>query len=110
MAEQGPLRCAEERVGFDVRGAGSGAETTHFVFDEEFADEGFAEAVDGGQNLLRLQGELEVSGGGIGRSLRGNLRGTSMFWKGNVIAEDVGKSCVSVLAFEGGGAEEHFVD
>lgn len=34
MPEEGPLRGAEERVGFDVRSACAGAESTHFVFDE----------------------------------------------------------------------------
>ena len=45
MAEEGPLGCAEEGVGFDVRGAGAGADAAELVFNEEFADEGFAEAV-----------------------------------------------------------------
>jgi hypothetical protein len=31
---------------FHVRGAGTGAEAAVLVFDEEFADEGFAEARD----------------------------------------------------------------
>ena len=43
MAEERPRGGAEESVRFDVRGAGAGAETAEFVFDEEFADEGFAE-------------------------------------------------------------------
>ena len=45
MAEEGPLGRAEKGVGFHVRGAGAGADAPGFVFDEEFADEGFAEAV-----------------------------------------------------------------
>jgi len=45
VAEEGPGGGAEEGVGFDVGGAGAGAEAAEFVFDEEFADEGFAEAV-----------------------------------------------------------------
>lgn len=45
VSEEGPLGGAEEGVRFDVRGAGSGAEASCFVFDEEFADDGFAEAV-----------------------------------------------------------------
>ena len=32
-------------MGFDIRGAGAGADATGFVFDEEFSDEGFAETV-----------------------------------------------------------------
>ncbi len=44
MAQERPLGVAEERVGFDVRGAGAGADAAEFVFDEQFADEGFAEA------------------------------------------------------------------
>lgn len=44
VAQQGPGGGAEERVGFDVRGAGARAEAAELVFDEEFADEGFAEA------------------------------------------------------------------
>ena len=39
VAEQGPLGGAEEGVGFDVGGAGAGADAAEFVFDEEFADE-----------------------------------------------------------------------
>jgi len=35
---------AEEGVVFHVGGAGTGAETAVLVFDQEFADEGFAEA------------------------------------------------------------------
>jgi len=45
VSEQSPLGGAEEGVRFDVGGAGSGAEASCFVFDEEFADDGFAEAV-----------------------------------------------------------------
>ena len=44
VAQERPLGVAEERVGFDVRGAGAGADAAEFVFDEQFADEGFAEA------------------------------------------------------------------
>lgn len=44
MAEESPLGIAEEGVGFDVGGTGAGADAPEFVFDEEFADEGFAEA------------------------------------------------------------------
>ena len=35
---------AEEGVGFHVGGAGAGADAAEFVFDEKFADEGFAKA------------------------------------------------------------------
>ena len=48
VAEEGPGGGAEEGVRFYVGGAGAGAEAAEFVFDEEFADEGFAEAVRGG--------------------------------------------------------------
>ena len=44
VAQEGPLRGAEEGVGFHIRGAGAGADAAEFVFDEEFANEGFAEA------------------------------------------------------------------
>ena len=44
MAEEGPLGGAKEGVGFHVRGASAGADAAEFVFDKEFADEGFAEA------------------------------------------------------------------
>lgn len=43
VAQQSPLRVAEEGVGFHIGGAGAGADAAEFVFDEEFADEGFAE-------------------------------------------------------------------
>lgn len=33
---------AEEWMGFDVRGTGTGPNAAKLVFDEEFADEGFA--------------------------------------------------------------------
>jgi len=49
MAEESPRGAAEEGVGFHVGGAGAGAESTEFVFDEEFANEGFAEAVSRSQ-------------------------------------------------------------
>ena len=44
VSQEGPGGGAEEGVGFDVGGAGAGAEPAELVFDEEFADEGFAEA------------------------------------------------------------------
>ena len=44
MAEESPLSCAEERVGFHVGGASAGTDAAEFVFDEEFADKGFAKA------------------------------------------------------------------
>lgn len=43
MPEESPLRGAEERVRFDVRSACAGAESTHFVFDEQFSDKRLAE-------------------------------------------------------------------
>lgn len=45
MPQQGPLRAAEEWVRFDVRGAGARADAAELVFDEEFADQGFAETM-----------------------------------------------------------------
>ena len=51
MAQEGPLRGAEEGVGFHIGGAGAGADAAEFVFDEEFADEGFAEARGGGESV-----------------------------------------------------------
>lgn len=47
MAEESPLSCAEERVGFHVGGASAGTDAAEFVFDEEFADKGFAKAAEG---------------------------------------------------------------
>ena len=47
MAEEGPLSRAEERVGFHVGGASAGTDAAKFVFDEEFANEGFAKAAEG---------------------------------------------------------------
>ena len=54
MAEEGPLGGAEEGVGFDVRGAGAGADAALFVFDEEFADKGLAEAVEGRLRISKV--------------------------------------------------------
>ena len=45
------MRSAEEGVGFYIRGAGAGADAAEFVFDEEFADQGFAEARGGGESV-----------------------------------------------------------
>ena len=47
MAEESPLSRAEEWVGFHVGRAGAGTDAAEFVFDEEFADEGLAEAAEG---------------------------------------------------------------
>ena len=44
MPQEGPLCCAEEGVGLDVRGASAGTDAAEFVFYEKFANEGFAEA------------------------------------------------------------------
>lgn len=44
MPDQRPLRRAEEGVRLDVRGAGARAQTAVLVFDEQLADERFAEA------------------------------------------------------------------
>ena len=52
---------------------------------------------------------LLVGEGGRGYSLRDRRR-TRAFWEGHVVSQDVRKRCVSVLAFEGGGPVEHFVD
>jgi hypothetical protein len=49
-------------VGFDVAGAGAGAEAPEFVFDEEFADEGFAEAVKEKTVRLFPAGDLRSGG------------------------------------------------
>jgi len=38
VAQEGPLGCAEEGVGLNVRGTGTGADAAEFVFYEEFAD------------------------------------------------------------------------
>ena len=46
MAEKSPLGCAEERMGFHVGGASAGTDAAEFVFDEEFADKGFAKAAE----------------------------------------------------------------
>lgn len=62
VAQQGPGGGAEEGVGFDVRGAGAGAETAELVFDEEFTDEGFAEA---GGDLVSKGSERGVCKGEI---------------------------------------------
>jgi hypothetical protein len=44
VPDQRPLRRAEEGVRLDVGRAGPRAEASVFVLDEEFADEGFAQA------------------------------------------------------------------
>ena len=43
MPQQGPLRRAKERMGFDIRRAGAGTNAAKFVFDEKLADERLAE-------------------------------------------------------------------
>ena len=45
MSEKGPLRAAEKWMSFYIRGASTRAKTTHLVFDEELADEGFTKAI-----------------------------------------------------------------
>ena len=45
MPKQCPLRGPEEWMSLDIGSTSSGTEAAHFVFDEEFADEGFAESV-----------------------------------------------------------------
>ena len=45
MAQQCPLRCLEECVVLDIGCAATRSETLGFVFDEQFADDVFAEAV-----------------------------------------------------------------
>ena len=45
MSKEGPLRWAKERVSLDIRCARARAKSTHFVFQEEFTDERFAESV-----------------------------------------------------------------
>lgn len=47
MPDQRPLRRPEEGVRLDVGGARASAEAPVLVFDEELADEGFAEAEGG---------------------------------------------------------------
>ncbi len=47
MAEESPLSCAEERVSFHVGCASAGTNAAELVFDEEFADKGFAKAAEG---------------------------------------------------------------
>ena len=61
MAEEGPLGGAEKGVGFYVRSAGARADTALFVFDEEFADERFAEAVEGRWSVSRVLREAHRS-------------------------------------------------
>lgn len=47
MAKESPLCCAEKRVCFHVGGASAGTDAAEFVFNEEFADKGFAKAAEG---------------------------------------------------------------
>ena len=44
MAEESPLGGAEERMGFHIGRACSGTDTAELIFNQEFADEGLAEA------------------------------------------------------------------
>lgn len=44
MTEKSPLGRAEERVGFHIGRAGTGADAAEFILDQEFADKRFAEA------------------------------------------------------------------
>lgn len=96
MPDQSPLRGAEEGMGLDVRGAGAGAQAAVLVFDEELADEGFAEAGVGVSGL--------IDAGMGGWCLLGNLGVSGPFGEGYVVSQDIGKCCVSVLALEWGGA------
>ena len=57
MAQEGPGGGAEEGVELDVGGAGAGAESAEFVFDEEFADEGFAEAVEVKKKIVSMESD-----------------------------------------------------
>jgi hypothetical protein len=61
VAEEGPGDGFEERVAFDVGGTGTGAETAHLVFDEEFADDAFAQT-GGGRLASMLKFRLESRG------------------------------------------------
>ena len=46
MAKERPLGVAEEGVRLHVGGPSTGADAAEFVFDEEFANERFAETVE----------------------------------------------------------------
>lgn len=75
MAQQGPGDGFEEGVGLDVGGAGAGAEAFEFVFDEEFADYGLAEA--GTSTKLGMGfGGGERLGRGMGGKAGERVRGT----------------------------------
>lgn len=42
MAQECPLRCAEEWMRLYIRGTGAGTKATELIFDEEFANERLA--------------------------------------------------------------------
>lgn len=46
MADESPLCCSEEGVGFHIGGTSAGPKAAVLIFDQEFSDEGFAEAID----------------------------------------------------------------
>lgn len=91
VAQERPLGVAEERVGFDVRGAGAGADAAEFVFDEQFADEGFAEAglEVSGQAVYEERNENEVKSeereytlkSAVPRFVRGRALHPSRCWR-----------------------------
>lgn len=92
VAQERPLRVAEERVGFDVRGAGAGADAAEFVFDEEFADEGFAEAglevsrsssvhEERGKNEVKSEERERTLKSAVPRFVRGRALHPSRCWR-----------------------------
>lgn len=90
-------------MSFHVGGAGAGAKTAKFVFDEKFADERFAEAGRGGVSVhVNATGSVWDSLGDVRRA--GALR------EGHVVPQDIRECGVPVLSFKRCCAEQHFVN
>lgn len=104
VAEESPLGVAEKRMGFDVGGAGTGADAAELVFDEEFADERFTETATA--SLVAGRNAAEGREGSILRY----LWCPTLFGEGHLIPQYIGKGGVAILALEGRCAIQHFVD
>ena len=81
MAEESPLSCAEERVGFHVGGASTGADAAEFVFDEEFADKGFAKAKEEISYRIFFSGRRHTSIFAGRQNVRGRERRLGEYWQ-----------------------------
>lgn len=89
-------------MGFDVRSSCSRAEAAEFVFDEKFADQGFAEAESKKSVILSSKLLMWIY------SLANALRPTSL-GKRDLIPKNIRKRGIAILAFERCRSKQHFV-